>query len=75
MKQRPQYRPQYSQHQFQNYQYQRGTSQQNCTQYSNNHKPYFQGNQTNSYIGRGRGHGPQHIRGRSHGRVNYQNSN
>ena len=44
-------RPQYSQRQFQNYQYQRGTSQQNCTQYGNNCKPYFQGNQTNSYRG------------------------
>ena len=44
-------RPQYSQRQFQNYQYQRGASQQNCTQYGNNRKPYFQGNQTNSYRG------------------------
>ena len=44
-------RPQYSQHQFQNYQYQRGSSQQNRTQYGNNRKPYFQGNQTNSYRG------------------------
>ena len=44
-------RPQYSQCQFQNYCYQRGTSQQNCTQYGNYHNPYFQGNQTNSYRG------------------------
>ena len=29
----------------------RGASQQNCTQYGNNRKPYFQGNQTNSYRG------------------------
>ena len=60
----------HSQHQFQNYRYQRGASQQNCTQYHNTHKPYFQGNQTNSY----RGRGPQHFRGCSHGRANYQNS-
>ena len=44
-------RPQYSQCQFQNYRFQRGTFQQDHTQYSNNHKPYFQGNQTNSYRG------------------------
>ena len=44
-------RLQYSQCQFQNYRYQRGTSQQNRTQYGNNNKPYFQGNQTNSYRG------------------------
>ena len=68
-------RPQYSQCQFQNYQYQRGTSQQNCTQYGNNRKPYFQGNQTNSYRGRALGCGHQNFRGRSHGRANYQNSN
>ena len=66
---------QYSQCQFQNYSYQRGASQQNHTQYGNNHKPYFQGNQTNSYRGRGRGCEPQRFRGRSHGRTNYQNSN
>ena len=29
----------------------RGASQQNRTQYDNNRKPYFQGNQTNSYRG------------------------
>ena len=68
-------RPQYSQRQFQNYRYQRGASQQNCTQYGNNCKPYFQGNQTNSYRGQGHGHGPQHFRGRGCGRANYQNSN
>ena len=44
-------RPQYSQCQFQSYRYQRDASQQNRTQHSNNHKPYFQGNQTNSYRG------------------------
>ena len=42
-------RPQYGQHQFQNYRYQRGASQQNRIQYSNNCKPYFQGNQANNY--------------------------
>ena len=42
---------QYGQNQFQSYCYQRGASQQNSTQYGNNHKPYFQGNQTNSYRG------------------------
>ena len=68
-------RPQYNQHQFQNYRYQRGTSQQNRTQYSNKCKPYFQGNQGNSYRGQGRGCGPQHFRGRGHGRANYQSSN
>ena len=68
-------RPQYSQCQFQNYQYQRGASQQNCTQYGNNRKPYFQGNQTNSYRGQSRGQGPQHFRGCGHGRANYQNNN
>ena len=57
-------RPQYSQRQFQNYHYQRGTSQQNCIQYGNNCKPYFQGNQTISYRGQGHGHGPQQFRGR-----------
>ena len=63
-------RPQYSQHQFQNYHYQRSAPQQNRIQYSNAHKPYFQGNQSNTYRGRGRGCGPQHFRGR----VNYQNN-
>ena len=57
------------------YRYQRSTSQQNCTQYSNNRKPYFQGNQTNSYRGQGQSSGPQQFRGRGHGRANYQNSN
>ena len=42
---------------------------------SNNSKPYFQGNQTNSYRGQGHGHGPQQFRGCGHGRPNYQNSN
>ena len=41
-------RPQYNQCRFQNYQFQRGTFQQNHTQYGNNDKPYFQGNQANS---------------------------
>ena len=44
-------RPQYGQCQFQSYHYQRGASQQNSMQYCNNCKPYFQGNQTNSYRG------------------------
>ena len=44
-------RPQYSQLQFQNYRYQRSAPQQNRTQYSNAHKPYFQGNQSNTYRG------------------------
>ena len=68
-------RPQYSQHQFQNYQFQRGTFQQNRTKYSNNRKPYFQGNQTNSYRGRSHGWGPQQFRGRGRGRANYLSSN
>ena len=68
-------RPQYSQRQFQNYQYQRGPSQQNHTQYGNNHKPYFQGNQANNYRGRSHNRGPQHYRGCSCGRTNYQSSN
>ena len=42
-------RSQYSQHQFQNYRYQRSALQQNCTQYGSAHKPYFQGNQANTY--------------------------
>ena len=67
--------PQYSQCQFQNYRFQRGTFQQNRTQYGNNRKPYFQGNQTNSYRGRSHGQGPQQFRGHGHGRVNYQGSN
>ena len=44
-------RPQYNQRQFQNYQFQRGTFQQNRTQYGTRCKPYFQGNQTNIYRG------------------------
>ena len=70
-----QFRAQYSQRQFQNYCYQRGASQQNRTQYGNNHKPYFQGNQTNGYRSQGCGCGPQQFRGRGRGRANYQNSN
>ena len=42
-------RPQYSQCQFQNYCYQRSAPQQNHTQYGSAHKPYFQGNQVNTY--------------------------
>ena len=42
-------RPQYNQSQFQNYQFRRGAFQQNHTQYSNSCKPYFQGNQANSF--------------------------
>ena len=52
-----------NQHQFQNYWFQRGRYQQNCTQYGNSHKPYFQGNQTNNYRGRSHGWGPQQFRG------------
>ena len=44
-------RPQYHQCQFQNYRFQRGTYQQNHTQYGIHCKPYFQGNQTNNYRG------------------------
>ena len=44
-------RPQYSQCQFHNYRYQRSAPQQNCTQYSSARKPYFQGNQLNTYRG------------------------
>ena len=68
-------RSQYGQCQFQSYCYQRGTSQQNHTQCGNTHKPYFQGNQTNSYRSQGWGRGPQQFRGHGHGRPNYQNSN
>ena len=46
-------RPQYSQHQFQNYCYQRSAPQQNHTQYGSACKPYFQGNQMNTYRSRG----------------------
>ena len=67
-------RPQYSQCQFQNYHYQRSAPQQNRTQYSNARKPYFQGNQGNTYRGGGHGHGPEHFRGSGHGRTNYQNN-
>ena len=44
-------RPPYSQCQFQNYRYQRSAPQQNRTQYGSAHKPYFQGNQLNTYQG------------------------
>ena len=69
-------RPQYSQHQFQNYRYQRSTPQQNRTQYSSAHKSIFQGNQMNTYRGQGWGwgQGPQHFRGCSRGRPNFQNN-
>ena len=68
-------RPQYNQCQFQNYQFQRGTYQQNCTQYGNSHRPYFQGNQTNNYRGRSHGWGLPQFRGCGHGRANYQSNN
>ena len=42
-------RPQYSQHHFQNYHYQRGAPQQSHTQYGSACKQYFQGNQFNAY--------------------------
>ena len=45
------------------------------TQYGNICKPYFQGNQSNNYRGQNCGCGPQHFRGHSHGRANYQSSN
>ena len=54
-----------SQHQFQNYRYQRSAPQQNRTQYGSACKPYFQGNQVNTYRSRGQGLGPQHFRGRA----------
>ena len=44
-------RHQYSQCQFQTYHYQRSAPQQNCTQYGSTRKPYFQGNQMNTYRG------------------------
>ena len=58
-----------------NYRFQRGTYQQNHTQYGTNRKPYFQGNQTNDYRGWSHGQGPQHVRGCSRGRANYQSNN
>ena len=61
--------------QFPSYRFQRGTYQSNHNQYSSHHKPYFQGNQSNSYRGRSRGHGPQQTRGRGCGRANYHNNN
>ena len=67
-------RPQYSQCQFQNYSYQRSAPQQNRTQYGSTCKPYYQGNQMNTYRGRGRGQGPQQFRGCGHGRPNFQNN-
>ena len=67
-------RPQYSQCQFQNYHYQRSIPQQNCTQYGSACKPYFQGNQVNTYRSRGQDWGPQHFRGRARGRQNFQNN-
>ena len=68
-------RPQYNPCQFQNYRFQRGAYQSNYNQYSSHHKPYFQGNQSNSYRGRSRGQGPQQTRGCGHGRANYHNNN
>ena len=67
-------RPQYSQCQFQNYCYQRSAPQQNRIQDGSTRKPYFQGNQMNTYRGRGQGQGPQHFRGCSRGRSNFQNN-
>ena len=67
-------RPQYSQHQFQNYRYQRSALQQNRTQYGSARKPYFQGNQVNAYRSRGWGRGPQQFRGHASGRQNFQNN-
>ena len=65
-------RPQYSQCQFQNYRYQRSALQQNRTRYGSARKPYFQGNQVNTY--RGQGQGPQQFRGHARGRQNFQNN-
>ena len=67
-------RPQYSQCQFQNYCYQRSALQQNRTQYGSASKPYYQGNQMNTYRGQSQDQGPQHFRGHSHGRSNFQNN-
>ena len=44
-------RPQFNQRQFQNYRFPRGTYQSSCNQFSSQHKPCFQGNQTNPYRG------------------------
>ena len=52
----------------------RSAPQQNRLQYGNARKPYFQGNQANTYRGQGQGRGPQHFRGHGHGRPNYQNN-
>ena len=68
-------RPQYNQHQFQNYRPQRGAYQFNCNQYGTNHKPYFQGNHPNQYRGQACSRGLQQSRGCSHGRDNYQSNN
>ena len=68
-------RPQYNQHQFQNYRLQRCAFQYNHNQYSTHCKPYFQGNQSNHYRGLSCGRGPQQIRGHGHGRANYQSNN
>ena len=69
------HRPQYNQWQFQNHRFQKGTHQGNHNQYSNPHKPYFQGTQTNPYRGRGHGHGPYQARGYGRGRANYHTNN
>ena len=49
--------------------------QSSRNQYSSHRKPYFQGNQSNSYRGRSHGKGPQQTRGCGCGRANYQNNN
>ena len=43
-------------------------------QYGSACKPYFQGNQMNTYRGRGWGRGPHQFRGCSCGRPNFQNN-
>ena len=68
-------RPQYNQHQFQNYRFQRGAYQQNRTQYGTSCKPYFQGSQKNNYRGQSHGQGPQQFQGHGCGRTNYQSNN
>ena len=67
-------RPQYGQHQFQNYCYQRSTLHQNHTQYGSAHKPYFQGNQMNTYRSRAQGRAPQRFREHGHSKSNFQNN-
>ena len=68
-------RPQYNQCQFQNYRFLRGSYQSSRSQFSCQHKPYFQGNQPNLYGEQSCGWGSQQIRGHGCGRANYQGNN